>query len=220
MDDRSPLPDDPREALAALAVRRREDYAGLSRLIGRNAAYIQQYVKRGTPRHLAEGDRRVLAGYFGVAEAVLGGPEERGDHDAASLFAIPRLDLAASAGPGAVDGDERRLADLRFPLGMLRALGSRSPASLSLVRVQGDSMLPTLGDGDDILVDRDDAADRLRNGVYVLRHDDTLLVKRVRLARGGFSVLSDNKDYPSWRDADPACFAIVGRVLWSGGRLR
>ena len=215
---------DPRATLATLAAERREDYAGLSRLIGRNPAYIQQYVKRGTPRRLAEQDRRVLADYLGVSEALLGAPTDdspkaAGDPRRADLVAVPRYDLAASAGPGALDQAERRAADLHFPAAMLRALGARSPASLSLVRVQGDSMLPLLGDGDDILVDRDDAADRLRNGVYVLRHEDTLIVKRVRLARGGFSVLSDNRAYSSWRDADPARFAIIGRVLWAGGRV-
>lgn len=217
---------DPRATLAALVAERREEYAGLSRLIGRNPAYIQQYVKRGTPRRLAEQDRRVLADYLGVSEVVLGGPAEEPSQAAggalrADPVAIPRYDLAASAGPGATDESERRAADLHFPAAMLRALGARSLASLSLVRVRGDSMRPLLGDGDDILVDRDDAADRLRNGVYVLRHEETLIVKRVRLARGGgFSVLSDNRAYASWRDADPARFTIVGRVLWAGGRLR
>lgn len=213
------LPSDPREALAALAAHHREDYAELSRMIGRNPSYIQQFVRRGSPRRLAEGDRRKLASYFGVAEAVLGGPGEAAP-TGADLVAIPRLDLAASAGPGALDEGERRVADLLFPAALLRALGARAFAALSLLRVRGDSMLPALGDGDDILVDRDDAADRLRDGVYVLRHEEALIVKRVRLGRGGFAVLSDNKAYPSWGPADPAAFAIVGRVLWSGGRLR
>jgi len=50
---------DGRAALARLITERGEDYAGLSRLIGRNAAYIQQFIKRGTPRRLAEPDRRI-----------------------------------------------------------------------------------------------------------------------------------------------------------------
>src|SRR5205085_5607132 len=96
---------DGRTALARLIEERGEDYAGLSRLIGRNAAYIQQYIKRGTPRRLAEEDRHQLARYFGIDEAWLGG---RDSGDAPSdLVAVPRLDVGASAGPGAVDGEER-----------------------------------------------------------------------------------------------------------------
>ena len=44
---------DGRTVLARLIEERGEDYAGLSRLIGRNAAYIQQFIKRGSPRRLA-----------------------------------------------------------------------------------------------------------------------------------------------------------------------
>ncbi len=61
---------DARAELARLIEERREDYAGLSRMLGRNAAYIQQFIKRGVPRRLAEEDRRKLARYFGVDEAV------------------------------------------------------------------------------------------------------------------------------------------------------
>ena len=50
---------DARAALERLIEERGEDYAALSRLIGRNAAYIQQFIKRGTPKRLSEEDRRV-----------------------------------------------------------------------------------------------------------------------------------------------------------------
>ena len=62
-----------RIALDRLIAERGENYADLSRLIGRNPAYIQQFIKRGTPRKLDEADRHVLARYFGVAEQMLGG---------------------------------------------------------------------------------------------------------------------------------------------------
>jgi hypothetical protein len=45
---------DPRSALQRLIEERGEDYSSLSRLIGRNAAYIQQYIKRGNPKKLGE----------------------------------------------------------------------------------------------------------------------------------------------------------------------
>ena len=62
-----------RAALAALIAESGESYAALSRLIGRNAAYLQQFVTRGSPRQLAERDRALLARYLGVPEARLGG---------------------------------------------------------------------------------------------------------------------------------------------------
>ena len=90
-----------------------------------------------------------------------------------------------------------------------------------MITVRGDSMAPTLRDGDEILVDEGDAATRLRDGVYVLRMDDALLVKRLAMgpSRRSMRVCSDNPAYLDWPDCDPADFDIVGRVVWSGGRV-
>jgi len=48
-----------------------ETYMSISKFLGRNPAYIQQFIKRGTPKKLDEGDRRILAKYFGIAETML-----------------------------------------------------------------------------------------------------------------------------------------------------
>ena len=211
---------DPRAALQRLIEERREDYAGLSRLIGRNAAYIQQYVKRGTPRRLAEEDRRLLARYFGVPEALLGGAEEAPGAAADARVTVPQFDLGASAGPGALPEDEQARSHLAFDAKWLRRLAG-DPRQLSMIRVEGDSMLPTLSDGDEILVDRGDGAERLRDGIYVLRMEGALMVKRLALnpAARRLAVRSDNPAYPSWDDCDPAAVDIVGRVVWVGRRL-
>jgi hypothetical protein len=213
-----------RETLARLIVDRRENYDALSRLIGRNPAYIQQYIKRGTPRKLDEADRRTLARYFGIDEAALGGlttlPRPQALSERSSMVAVPRLALGASAGAGSLDEDERASGTIGFDRAWLRMLGTKADA-LSIIRVDGESMAPTLGDGDDIMVDGDDGADRLRDGIYVLRLDAVLMVKRIAMGprRGRFSVLSDNALYPGWPDVDPALVEIVGRVVWTGRRL-
>ncbi|RJG55811.1 helix-turn-helix transcriptional regulator [Sphingobium terrigena] len=214
-----------RIALDRLIAERGENYADLSRLIGRNPAYIQQFIKRGTPRKLDEADRHVLARYFGVAEQMLGGStapvaipaRTRG---MPAVVAVPRLALGASAGVGTLDDDERAAGVMAFDAHWLRHLGVR-PQRVSIIRVDGESMAPTLSDGDDIMVDHDDDATRLRDGVYVLRLDGVLMVKRIAMGplRGRFSVVSDNLHYPDWTDIDPALVDIVGRVVWTGRRL-
>lgn len=216
---------DARTALDRLIVERGENYADLSRLIGRNPAYIQQFIKRGTPRKLDEADRRILARYFGVAETMLGSPVPAGApiprvRGLPAVVAVPRLSLGASAGAGSLDEDERTAGVMAFDAQWLRHLGVR-PQRVSIIRVDGELMAPTLNDGDDIMVDHEDDADRLRDGVYVLRLDGVLMVKRVAMGplRGRFSVLSDNPHYPDWTDIDPAMVAIVGRVVWTGRRL-
>ena len=216
---------DARTALDRLIVERGENYADLSRLIGRNPAYIQQFIKRGTPRKLDEADRHVLARYFGVAEQMLGGSAAPVTVPARTrgmpaVVAVPCLALGASAGVGTLDEDERTAGVMAFDAHWLRHLGVR-PQRVSIIRVDGESMAPTLSDGDDIMVDHDDDATRLRDGVYVLRLDGVLMVKRIAMGplRGRFSVVSDNLHYPDWTDIDPALVDIVGRVVWTGRRL-
>src|SRR5207253_5290167 len=67
---------DPRQVLQRLCSERGEDFAGLSRMLGRNPAYIQQFVRRGVPKRLGEEERGKLARYFGISEALLGGRAE------------------------------------------------------------------------------------------------------------------------------------------------
>jgi phage repressor protein C with HTH and peptisase S24 domain len=211
---------DGRKALERLIEERGEDYASLSRLIGRNAAYVQQYIKRGVPKRLAEDDRRLLARYFGVADEMLGGPPRELETGEASLVAIPRLEVGASAGAGSLAADERAGSYLGFDPKWLRRLGA-DPRKLSIIRVEGDSMIPTLADGDEILVDGSEGAERLRDGIYVLRLDDALIVKRLALnpASRKLSIKSDNQAYPSWPDCDLKSIDIIGRVVWAGRRI-
>ncbi|HZV56858.1 MAG TPA: S24 family peptidase [Sphingobium sp.] len=212
--------DDARANLDRLIRERGENYGAISRLLGRNAAYIQQFVKRGTPRKLDEADRQLLARYFNVEEALLGAVPTAGAGQR-ELCAVPRLALGASAGPGALDQDEQAAGAVAFDAHWLRALGGR-PDMLSIIRVDGESMAPTLGDGDDIMVDRADGAERLRDGIYVLRMDDVLMVKRLALTprRGYLSIRSDNPLFPDFEDVEPRAVTIVGRVIWTGRRVR
>ncbi len=208
--------DEPRAVLERLILERGEDCASLSRLIGRNPAYVQQFIKRGSPRRLAEPDRQRLARYFGVPETWLGATVA--PRPVAMLVTVPVLDTAASAGPGAVGEDRLSAAGIGFSESWLRQLRpGGGKAGLSVIRVKGDSMLPTLSDGDEILVDERDARDRLRDGVYVLRVDGALMVKRLVREGDGFVVRSDN------RQAGPVDLAggveVIGRVLWAGRRL-
>src|SRR3546814_9381262 len=62
----------------------------------------------------------------------------------------------------------------------LQEIGVRPP-HVSIIRVDGESMSPTLSHGDEIMVDHSDSVGRLRDGIYVLRLDDVLLVKRIAM---------------------------------------
>lgn len=221
-----------RDRLVALATGRGVSLAALSALIGRNTTYLQQFVRKGSPRKLEENDRRTLAEFFGVAESELGASPRGGviavepgrpavvTPVARALTAewadIPRLPLGASAGPGALPAEEIPSGRLRFSNRWLKGQGLE-PAMLSVIEVEGDSMEPTLRDGDEILVDRTQRP--LRAGIHVIRLDDVLLVKRLESGPGGtVRIISDNTAYP--RLERPLHeVELVGRVVWKGGRL-
>lgn len=207
--------------LDRLCAERGENLAALSRMIGRNDAYMQQYLRKGTPRQLGERERRTLARYFKVPESLLGGLPDDAGAELGELVPVLRTAVRASAGPGALPDDERLRPYFAFEPGWLRSL-TRSPASqLSVIRVEGDSMAPTLSAGDDILVDLGDAADRLRDGIYVLRVDGALLVKRLAIHPVGrrVTVQSDNPAYSDIPDCGLDEIECIGRVIWAGRRI-
>ena len=211
---------DPRIALERLCAERGENFAGLSRMLGRNAAYIQQHVRRGVPKRLKEEERRKLARYFAVSESLLGGPPDV-PGAATGLISVQRHPVSVSAGPGAIVSEEQGRAYFGFDERWLKALTTTPPAKLSIVRVEGDSMAPTLSAGDDILVDLGDAAERVRDGIYVLRVDDAVIVKRIALhpMGGTVTVQSDNPAYPDWPDFSLDKINCIGRVIWAGRKV-
>ena len=207
---------DPREKLFELARERGNSLAALSRMLGRNASYLQQYITKGSPRTLEEVDRRRLAQFFGVAEAELGAPEEKSLAAAGDWVEVPRLPLEASAGPGAVGAEELPFDAFRFSRRWLREQGL-DPAMLSSIRVMGESMDPLLRDGDEILVDRTPRP--FREGVHVVRLGEALHVKLLQaVPPDRLRLISKNAAYEpvevAMSDVD-----VVGRVVWKGGRL-
>jgi len=209
---------DPRDRLAELAKERGVSLAALSRMISRNATYLQQYITKGSPKKLEEDDRRVLAQFLGVDQAELGGPKEKSydSRNSGDWIEVPRLEIDASAGPGAASGQEKPFDAFRFSKRWLTEQGLDG-RNLSAIRVVGDSMEPLLREGDEVLVDC--RQQPFRDGVHVVRLDELLLVKRVASKGGGrFSLLSQNLAYPPI-DVSADEFAIIGRVVWKSGRV-
>ena len=132
-----------------------------------------------------------------------------------------RHPVSVSAGPGALVAGELGKPCFGFDQRWLKALTASHPSKLSIVRVEGDSMAPTLNAGDDILVDLGDASDRLRDGIYVLRIDDAVVVKRLALNPRGrrVTVQSDNPAYPAYPDCSLEEIKPIGRVVWAARRV-
>lgn len=95
---------------------------------------------------------------------------------------------------------------------------TRDIRNLSVISVKGDSMEGVLNDGDTILINHGQTTPR--DGLYVLRLNENLLVKRLQLIPGGIvNVISANEAYPTFEidlknPTDDV--AIIGRVEWFG----
>lgn len=136
------------------------------------------------------------------------------------LVYAPVLDVQASAGFGSSgfseDREQQFALDRQWLSRTLRISGDR----LLFIHVNGDSMQPTLEDGDMILVDL--AQQQLQNnGIYVLSHSDGLITKRLSREGPDIQVISDNSNFPAWTlDPDDEQVQIVGKVVWCSRRVR
>jgi len=66
--------------------------------------------------------------------------------------------------------------------------------------------------------------DSLTDGIYVMRYDNNLLVKRLQMLPGGIiRVKSDNSMYDPWEitksQLDGEELALIGRMVWTGQKM-
>ena len=133
---------------------------------------------------------------------------------------LPLYDVAVSAGHGATLFDGQPIDWLSFSPNFLRQLTSQQPDQLAGLAVRGDSMDPTLSHGDHILIDLTCTAPTI-DGVYVIKMDQALLVKRLQMnfASRCVTVISDNSKYAAIKNVKCDAIQVVGRVIWLGRRI-
>lgn len=139
--------------------------------------------------------------------------------EADGYFKVPRFEVKASAGGGAIIHSEQIVDHLYFKTEWVKNVLGIPKDFLALISVQGDSMEPTLSNGDLILIDT--RTSRVEDGaIYVVQYEDALLVKRLQKKYDGSVVIrSDNTLYePEILHGEEAInLKIVGRVVWAGG---
>ena len=136
---------------------------------------------------------------------------------------IPLYRLHAGAGHGASVGREEFADIIAFKCEWIRRELQCTPEDLYLLYVEGESMEPVLRTRDMVLVDRRDAEQVPQDGIYVVRINGTLLVKRIqRLTGGRIRLTSENPAYEPFiaHPGDPGeNLNIIGRAVWMGRRL-
>lgn len=140
----------------------------------------------------------------------------QGINQLSEFVTVNRHHVAASAGPGAVNGDDGEVGGLCFSRKWL-AKKRLNPTNLLVIDVVGDSMLGRLSEGDSVLIDR--SQNTPKSGVaFVIRQGDELLVKYAQLLPNGILRLSsENQTYKPY-DVDLSKeldVSILGRVVAS-----
>ena len=209
------------------ALRERLWLQGVSLAIGRNKAYLQQYLARGMPRVLSHQDTATLGKFLGcdpgeLRHDTLPVPKpwkrrKRPGGGGSAMATVAEMEVEAAAGPGAWHEEfVMEKARWRLPEGMVRHEGDADPEALRILRVCGNSMEPEMREGDRVVVD---TARRVPGvgELFVLWDGDWLVVKRVEPAHEPgpprLRLLSANPDYPPYTRL-AADVHIVGKVLW------
>ena len=133
---------------------------------------------------------------------------------------VPVYDVRAAAGDGARVDEENIKHKVVFRRDWLRGVTGAPLDKLAVLEANGDSMVPTISDGDHLLVDMTQSAAR-RDGIYVIRLDDELLVKRVTVdpMRRTVTISSDNPVYKPIESVPLTDVQVAGRVIWIGRRV-
>jgi phage repressor protein C with HTH and peptisase S24 domain len=133
---------------------------------------------------------------------------------------VPRLDVHLSAGAGREQVEIELVKDnpQAFRAEWIRLMRLK-PNKLAAMRASGESMEPTIHDGDSLLVDTSQTS--VSDGkVYALWYDGGERVKRLfRLPGGGLRIVSDNTKHPPIEVGPdhPEHVRIIGRVVHRSG---
>ena len=245
----TPSENEARGRLQQMARDKGSSLAELSRLLGRNPAYLQQYVSRGSPRHLDEPDMRRIAEYLGISTRVIETrrfDDTRPDAptqlraalaDAGSgSWTVGRANFGGASFDGVGEDDYRAIP--RLPLDASAGPGSVGSQEISYdafrfsrkwlreMGLEGADLSAIRVEGDSmepLLRSGDeifvDRNKRQGEGVFVVRIGDALHVKQVRASAPATITLVSANDAYPPLDLPREEVEVIGRVVWKGGRV-
>lgn len=135
------------------------------------------------------------------------------------LALLPQLDIGYSMGGGTVMGNFEQTGVVPFGRQWLRSMMGGSFSELFVARGEGDSMEPTLRDGDVVLIDTSQRTVRHQDRIWAVMYGELGMIKRIRRTpSGSFLLMSDNKTVSPIECIDGE-METIGRVIWIGRRI-
>lgn len=150
---------------------------------------------------------------------LLTGCEDNLEHQSptcADCVAIPLLDLSVACGNGQESARVAPISLIQVSKSWIASnCADADPRDLKILSVTGDSMSPTLEEGDFVTIDTA-VSSVYTDGIYAFSLHDNLFIKRIQRVGRGLLVISDNERYKDF-DLSPADleqgFKVHGRVL-------
>ena len=137
------------------------------------------------------------------------------------FYPVPKVKARPMGGFGGLETDDEITGFYAFKLNWLQV--KCPPASCVLMESAGDSMSPTISERDIVLIDQSEQGKShiIPGKIYVLRVDDSIMVKRIDRMPGQLILRSDNSYYPpiNIKLEDNNSLEIIGRVVWVGKEL-
>ena len=154
---------------------------------------------------------------FKISNAIGGNLELLCNLKKTDFVYIPLIEGKISAGDG-ITPNNLILDFLAFRADWIKKKGN--PEKMTLIRISGDSMYPTLHSGDLVLVDHEKKNIDSQGGIYAITIGEEIMIKRLQSLpfKRKIKVIIDNKIYGSY-EVNPEDIIINGKVIWIGREL-
>ena len=174
--------------------------------------------------YLTDGKENISKQIADKSDIIIIGGERHGQvADPKEYVMIPRYDVRGSCGEG-IDVNEVTIVDgMPMPVAWLRAQNLPEAHLLAVIEASGDSMQPTIEDGQTLIVNTVDIEPKSTK-IYLICIDGKLFIKRLIYTPNGWIMRSDNpnkNNYPDF-ELNPDKFDqldIQGRIVWKSGML-
>lgn len=136
-----------------------------------------------------------------------------------NIALVEEVDLALGLGAGSFGEGAPSLGVVPFKHEWLRGLHSGPLDKLRVVKGRGDSMQPTIMDGDIVLIDTSQEAIMDQDRIWAIFWGELGMIKRVRrMPSGSYLLMSDNQSIAPFEAVDGEMH-VLGRVVWIGRRI-
>ncbi|WP_165174490.1 helix-turn-helix transcriptional regulator [Desulfovibrio sp. ZJ369] len=159
------------------------------------------------------GDKKDIQQFISTSEAYA----LEGIEDGSGMLNVPLVKARLSAGQGSFEVEGEVEGYCAFSSAFLRRKGN--PASMVVMKVQGDSMQPEIMDGDAVLIDQSKKEVKLGR-IYAVGFEDAIYLKRIDKEPGKIILKSVNPEYRpiviELGEQTFDSFRVIGQILWVG----